>query len=114
MRSLTSDQGQPGFIMTEYAKIEWWIVSVGPKNKDGNPISIEREDLIVWDGCRPIFVVTRKGTELRDWFNERGVDVHDEIEWVHYSDEKSSVFRIQPSQSVGVEARLTFPSRFAG
>ncbi len=108
------DPGELSVTMTEYVELEWWIVSVGPKNSDGDLISIEREDLMAWDGCRPIFVVTRKGTELRDWFIERGVDVRDEIEWGHDPEGRSSVFRIRPPQSVGVEARLTFPSHFDG
>ncbi len=100
--------------MPNYKNLDWWIVSVGPKNHNGDLIAAKREDLIVWDGCRPIFVATRKGTELRDWFMERGVAVSDEIDWAHDPERRSSVFRIYPPLSVGIEARLTFPCRYDG
>jgi hypothetical protein len=114
VKSFISDDCRSSFTITDHESLDWWIVSVGPKTYEGDLIFIELEDLMVWDGCRLIFVVTRKGTELRDWFTARGVDVGNEIDTGSVCEGSTSTFRIRPPQSVGIEARLTFPSRFGG
>ncbi len=96
--------------MTDYNHLDWWIVSAGPKNANGDLLSITCEDLIVWDGFTPIFVATRTSTEIRDWFIAQGVDEFEELDRALHLQDPNSIFRIQPSVNIGVLARLTFPS----